>query len=170
MVRSCSHCPAKFFTSSCERGSATMRRTCCSSTPGSAKLPLRGQADQLVVRTAAPQEERQARCQFQVADAIGLAGLDVGRTIFGAEHKFRMREDELEPALDAVLEIARIPAGLIETQQRLGIRIGNGPAISLPRECRENLSRAGQLICGARGLADEDLAAAGRVWSGRVPL
>ena len=63
--RSCS-------TSASDRGSASMRRTCCSSTPGLLEPSLAGHVDQLVVRNAAPQEERQARRQLEVADAIRL--------------------------------------------------------------------------------------------------
>ena len=95
-----------------------MRRICCSSTPVFRSLPCAASANQLVVRAAAPQKERQPRGQLQIADAISLARLDIGRTIFGAEHKLRMRQDELQPALDAVLEVARIPAGLIHVHQR----------------------------------------------------
>ena len=50
-----------------------MRRTCCSSTGGSVQLVLAGHVDQFVVRNAAPQQEGQARGQFEIGDAVGLA-------------------------------------------------------------------------------------------------
>ena len=62
-LRRNSHCSAKLSTSASARGSASMRLTCCSSTAGSCSLPSLGDVQQLVVRKAAPQEERQARSQ-----------------------------------------------------------------------------------------------------------
>ena len=51
-------------------GSATSRRTCFSSIAGSRSRPA-PQGQELVVRHAAPEEERQPRCQSKVIDAIG---------------------------------------------------------------------------------------------------
>ena len=61
--RSCRPAPATV-------GSASMRRTCCSSTPGVLELALRRDVEQLVVGNAAPEKERQARRQLEVADAV----------------------------------------------------------------------------------------------------
>ena len=40
-LRRNSHCPAKFLTNASDRGSASIRRTCCASTAGILELPLR---------------------------------------------------------------------------------------------------------------------------------
>ena len=47
-----------------------MRRTCAANTRGVAQAPLLRQAQQLVVRDAAPEEERQPRGQLEVAEAV----------------------------------------------------------------------------------------------------
>ena len=75
---------------------------------------LAGHVDQLVVRNAAPQEERQARGQFQVADAIGSPGGEIGRFLFGAHEKLRARQQPPKRQLDAVLERAGAAALLVE--------------------------------------------------------
>ena len=75
-----SHCDAKFATSASAFGSASMRRTSRSSTAGSRKLAGRGRrAARARRRDAAPQEERQARRELDVADAIdGPGGRSAG--------------------------------------------------------------------------------------------
>ena len=50
------------------RGSASIRLTCRSSIAGSLRAPRAASVEQLVVGNAAPQEERQARRQLEVAD------------------------------------------------------------------------------------------------------
>ena len=57
-----------------ERGSAIMRRTCASRTDGSPSCPALGNCEQLIVGNAAPQEERQARRQLDVADPVNASG------------------------------------------------------------------------------------------------
>ena len=57
-------------TSARDASSASIRRTCRSSTAGSCSLSGNRHVQQLVVRNAAPQEERQPRRQLEVADAI----------------------------------------------------------------------------------------------------
>ena len=61
----------KFVVSASARGSASMRRTCCSRTPGRSQAALRRQVEQLIVGNAAPQEERQPRRQLEIADRPG---------------------------------------------------------------------------------------------------
>ena len=122
-VRSSSHWPAKFMTNWWARGSASMRLTCALQHRGVLQLALRRQADKLVIGNGAPQKEGQAAGQIQVTDAIGFTGLHAGRSVFGAEDKFGMRQNEFQCAFDAVFEIAIVPARLIEAQQlfRIGI-------------------------------------------------
>ena len=70
-----------------------------------------------------------------------------------------------QPPLDTVLEVSRIPAGLIHVHQRFGIGIADRPAIGLPCQSSQNFSRTGHFIRGAGRFADEYLVAAGRVRS-----
>ena len=70
-LRSCSHWPAKFAVSASDRGSASIRRTCCVEHARLTQPAARREIEQLVVRDAAPQEERQPRRELEIADAIG---------------------------------------------------------------------------------------------------
>ena len=73
---------------------------------GIAELLLTGEVDQLVVRNAAPEEERQTRSQLQVADAIRLTGGHVRWLLFSAHEKLRARQQPPKRQLDAVVERA----------------------------------------------------------------
>ena len=64
-----SHCPAKLVTSASARGSASMRRTCRSSDRRVLQRAAPRRIEQLIVRNAAPQEERQPRRQLEIAQA-----------------------------------------------------------------------------------------------------
>ncbi len=145
------------------RGSASMRRTCFSSTTGSLKLALRGEGDQLLVRRAAPQEIREPRGQFQIADAIVRPGRDAGGRALEAEHKFGTGDHRLQRRADAGLEIASVAARLIEAQQVFEIVVVTGRRYACRARRGDNLLGAGNFVGGRRGTAGEDLAAAGRL-------
>src|ERR1700733_13451368 len=53
----------------------------------------RGEIDQLLVRNAAPQEERQARRQFEIADLVGSAWRYFGRFDLRAINEIRIDQD-----------------------------------------------------------------------------
>ena len=73
MPRTFSHWNAKLLTSEdLDFGSASIRRTCFSSTAGSLSFPLRRHIQEFIVGNPAPQEERQTRCKFQIADRDSL--------------------------------------------------------------------------------------------------
>ena len=91
-----------------------MRRTCCSSTAGSVQLILAGDVDQFVVRNAAPQEEGQARSQFEIGDPVRLAGRDVCGLTLGANQELRAGQNAPQRQLDAVLEGPFVAAFLIK--------------------------------------------------------
>ena len=95
-LRSCSHWPAKLSTSACDFGSASMRRTCAVQHRRILQLALARQPEQLVIGNAAPQEERQPRSQFEVADAIAAAGGTSGRIALDAEQKLRAGQNPLQ--------------------------------------------------------------------------
>ena len=115
-LRRCSHCDAKFFASASAAASASIRRTCCSSTAGSLSFPRR-QADQRVVGTAAPQEERQPRRQLQIADAVDSSrALTPGGVRSNRKTNSGSDEDApAEPILTPVLEVALVLARPRET-------------------------------------------------------
>ena len=115
------------------------------------QLALAGEIQQLIVGNAAPQEERQARSQFQIVDAIRRAGHGIGRIGLEAEQEFGARQNELERRFDAGIEAAVVvAAALVEAEQLLQIAVLERTAISAARQCREDLARAGQLILSRR--------------------
>ena len=127
------------------------------------QLILAGQLQQLVVGDAAPQEERQARGQFQIGDAIDLAGGQIGRLGLAAEHKFGVRQDPAQRHLDPVVETAFIPSALVEAHQDFGVLIRQRPAERPAAQAVDDLARAGRFLAGAGGLAHENPAAGGGV-------
>ena len=81
-----------------------MRRTCRSSTAGSFSLPCAASVEQLVVRDAAPQEERQARREVQSLTRYDApAATPVGIPL-DAEQELRIDEQTFERHLDAGVE------------------------------------------------------------------
>ena len=164
-LRRYSHWSAKLFTRARERGSASMRRTCCSSTAGVFELSRDRRVQQFVVRNAAPQEERQARRQFQIADAISRVRRDARRD---PAPRGTGTPDSPAPRADAISMPASKSALraclLIELQRHLQIRIGHrtpvGPAHQRGQESawRTRLPRP-----ALAGRAHENPAAAGRV-------
>ena len=84
------------------------------------ELALAGQGQQLIVGNGAPEKERQARRQFQIADAIRLVRRGVGRIGLKAENEFGAGQDALDRGFDTQIEIAAVVAAeLIEADQRL---------------------------------------------------
>ena len=111
-----------------------MRRACCSSPAGVPSAPLRRGRDQLVVRTAAPEEERQPRRQVEVVDLVGLPGARAGRRFLQPEDEVRAREDRLQRRADADLEPAGLALVLVELHQPVDVGGGHRPAVGLGRE------------------------------------
>ena len=117
------------------RESASIRRTCCSSTAGSFSLPLPASVEQLVVRNAAPEEERQTRGELEIADAVARRRARRSRIALDAEQELRAGEQTLERQLDAGLERCRRRGQLRRTEQRAEIvAVVDGPPIGAPRE------------------------------------
>src|SRR6185503_15928185 len=101
------------------------------------------QGEQLLVGNGAPQEERQARGQFQVADAIGGIGRDVGRVVLDTKDEFWTGDDAADAHLDSLLESAFITASLVERQEALHVFVIHGAAVGAAREVRKNSAGAG---------------------------
>ena len=108
--RTFSHWNAKLVTSDFDSGSASSRRTCASSTSASRSRALLGGIEQLVVRRPAGEEERQARREIEIADAVDGARRDVVRQPLGAVQKLR--------------------AGQNRRQRRPGCRCRNRPSLA----------------------------------------
>src|SRR5690606_7003934 len=103
--------------------------------------------EQLVVRPAAPQEERQARRELDVVDRIDVPRLEIrARLRLDPIEELRAREDGHQPLLDARLEPAGLAARAVKRQQRLEVGVRDGPPECAARELRQNLLRARQLL------------------------
>src|ERR1700722_10601183 len=101
-----------------------------------------GHPEQCLVRNAAPEEERQPRCQVEIADAEHLAGGGVRRIVFDTEQKARIHEHPLQRELDAPLESPSALTGVKEPAERVDFGRRWRAAIRAARDGRENASRA----------------------------
>ena len=126
------------------------------------ELPPLGQRQQAVVGDAAPQEERQARGDLQVAQAVGaLAARQVDRFAVDAQQEVRIDQDALETVLDAGLEAAAVaPARVEERQQRLAVARRDGPPVGAAGRRGQDALGAGPLLGRAARGAEKDPAAA----------
>ncbi len=95
--RSCRRAPSA-------RGSAIMRRTCASSTFGVLQSSARRGVEQLVVRDAAPEEERQPRGELEIGQPVRGTSGDARGIALGAEEEVGIDQNPLERELDAGIE------------------------------------------------------------------
>src|SRR5690606_5869071 len=93
--------------------------------------------EQLVVRHAAPKEERQARREREGVDLVELALANVVRLELEAVDELRIHQRALQGHLDASLESAGLPALLVEAHQRADILLRVEAAIRTERERRD---------------------------------
>ena len=127
------------------------------------KAPLRRLIEQLVVGNAAPQEERKARRQLQVAEGPHLAGHVSRGVALDAEQELGTHENPLQRPPDAVLESAVAATRLVELEQHLQVRLGHRPSIGAAGDGRHDPPGAGGLFFRVVRTADEQAAAARRV-------
>ncbi len=120
---------------------------------------------QLVVGDAAPEEERQARGERKVVDAICRTGGETFGPSLEAIEETRVDQESRDGLLDAGLEPAVLRPALVEAEQRLerGVARIHGPPIRERREPGQDLARARHLVAAAGGEAAEDGAPARRV-------
>ncbi len=119
--------------------------------------------DQLVVGNAAPQEERQARRQLQIADAITFCP----DARFSGSASLRNTNSgsaniALQRALDAGIEIPVVAALLVKRHQRFGILRRHRTAERVPCQRIDDLLRARRLFGRIRRPAHKNLLHAGR--------
>src|SRR6185312_1730897 len=86
------------------------------------QLTLLREREQLIVRDAAPEEERQARGEVEIAYPVRRAGGEPLRRRLDAEDKLRIGEQPLHERLDARIERAALPAEGVKLHQRRDIR------------------------------------------------
>ena len=90
-----SHCPAKFSTSAWERGSDKHAAHFRFENGRLAQISGTRELQQSIVGNAAPQKEGQARCQFEVADAVHRARRGIA---FDPEYELRAGKNALQRA------------------------------------------------------------------------
>ena len=111
---------------------------------------------ELVIRDAAPQEERQARRQLEIGDAIRRIRRRALRLTLEAEQELRAHEDAANRQLEARLEAALRPRRRgIEPSGDLRSSSVDRPSIGAPRERRDDLLGARRFVRGGRRPADE---------------
>ena len=117
---------------------------------GVPQLPFHRDVQQLVVRDAAPQEERQPRRQFEVADTVGGAASGVGRIDLDPVQELGADQQALERTLDAALEPALRPPFFEERKERRHVLVGHRAAVGAACQRREDRPRARDLTRGCR--------------------
>ena len=114
------------------------------------QFPGDGQAEQLVVRDAAPEEERQPGRQLHVADPIGGIRRNALRIALDAEQEFRARKNGPERHLDAGVESSIGPsfgASLpVEVEGNLDVRAADRPPVRAAGQCRDDRLRAARFL------------------------
>ncbi len=91
------------------------------------ELPFLGNAKQLVVGNAAPEEEGQPRCKLDVADPVDRSRSSVRRLNLRAEEELGRDENLLQRQSDAGLEAAIRSALFIECEQLRHVVGAHGP-------------------------------------------
>ena len=128
-----------------------------------AELTATRQVEQLVVRDAGPEKERQARGELEIGDPVDLSVGHTGRVSFDAEQKLRAHQHAFDGALDTALEATLDTPPLVERQEPLEVLFGHRAPIGATCHRRQDLPRA-RLLVGRRGAgagsAAEDVTAA----------
>ena len=135
------------------------------------QLVLAGDVDQFVIRDAAPDQEREARGQFQIGDAIRLA-----RVQFAGSRSARMRNCGLVRIRRSPSSIpsSKLPScGLLD---RIPAPIPNPrplrTPVGSPHQSGQDLLGAGVFLALVGRTAGEDFAEGGRIertrWSERA--
>ena len=122
-------------------GSASIRRTCALSVPGSLSLFCSASVEQLVVGDAAPEEEREARRELDVADRVRRSARGAFGLGFDPERERGARQNAAQRELDAGFEAA-VRAPLLEKRHEPVDVAVHRAAIGAPSERGQNLARA----------------------------
>ena len=145
-----SHCAAKFVHHGFRTRVGQHALDLLLQNLGLLQLAGGGDVQQLVVGDAAPQKERKARGQLEIADRVNGSGSRARRIALDAIEKLRTDQQAFESPLDAEIEVPFLAAVVVEREQRGDIGIGYGTAISPARQGRKNLLGASRLGRGVR--------------------
>src|SRR5206468_1616732 len=101
----------------------------------------------------APEEERQPRCQFKIANSVGRAGRGVRRVALDAEQELGADQEPFEGLLNADIESAFGSAGRVERQQQIHVRTRCRTTVGPPRQRRKDSAYARQFCVLGGGWA-----------------
>ncbi len=103
---------------------------------GLTQLASNGGVEQFIVRDAAPQEERQSRCQFEIADSVDTARRYFLWVAFHAEQELRVGEHSGQRHCDSQVEIAFGAPFAIEGHRLVNVGFGDRPPVGAPHQRR----------------------------------
>ena len=98
--------------------------------------------DQLVVGDAAPEKEREARRQLEVAETVGATDRQLRRLTLDAEHELRTGQHTLQCDLDATVEVALSTTLAPEIHQPIDVGVAPLSAVRATYERRDDLPGA----------------------------
>ena len=142
-----SHCAANRVDSASERGSASMRRTCFSSTAGFLSVDRAAALNELLVGDRAPQEERQPRREIDIADPIRLAGSALSPA--AARPGTGTAGSPGCPAARAGCPTRSRPCALLRVQSHQDFEIGRADRLAVCLARQPSDDRAAQASCAA---------------------
>ncbi len=145
-MRKYSHWPAKLLTRASALGSGEHALNFCGQYGPVPQPALLRDAQQVIVRNAAPEEERQPRGELDIADAMDRTCGDTGGIPFSAEHELRARQYGAQRRLDALLEVTFTARGSVEGKQAFDIDRRGLPAIRAARQGCDNPPGAGVFL------------------------
>src|SRR5262245_40575372 len=122
---------------------------------GLLETPLLRHLQERVVRRAAPQEERKARREIEIADAIRLSRRKGGRLLLDAIDELRRGQNAGKRSLDTELEILLAPSLPIELHQRIDNRRRHRPPERAGRDVLNDAARARLFLSRLGRRADE---------------
>ncbi len=97
-----------------------------------------GQRQELLVRSAANQEERQTRRQLHIRDRVHVAGRETSGRTLGSVEKLGTGENGGQRVANRRIEVTDAPGCPIEGERRLEIGIGDRTSIRLARQRRQD--------------------------------
>ena len=113
-LRTCSHWPAKFSTSASAFGSASMRRTCASSTAGWRRRPAAARSSSASSGMLLQRKNDSRDASSMSLTRYAAPARHRGRILFDAEDERRARQQAAQRELDAGVEAALLAAVAIE--------------------------------------------------------
>src|SRR5262249_3919426 len=107
---------------------------------------VRGELQQLVVGNRAPQKEREARRELEVADAVHRSRREAGWIVFDAERELRAREEPLQSRLNPGFEASLLAPHFVELVQSREVAVRHVAAIGATRERRDDAPGTGIFV------------------------